>query len=88
MSKNAIISLVFVFFIIEKRHYISRLCFFNNNNNNNNSNNNNNNNNNKYKTLLKLHNKILTEIKRKPKEHSSKLLSFKISFSIKHGISI
>ena len=40
------------------------------------------------KTLLKLHNKILTEIKRKPKEHSSKLLSFKISFSIKHGILI
>ena len=40
------------------------------------------------KTLLKLHNKILTEIKRKPKEHSSKLLLFKISFSIKHGILI
>ena len=40
------------------------------------------------KTLLKHHNIILTEMKRKPKKHSSKLLSFKISFSIKHGISI
>ena len=47
-----------------------------------------NNNNNNIKTLLKLHNKILTEIKRNPKEHSNKLLSFKISFSIKHGILI
>ena len=55
---------------------------------NNNDNDNDNDNNNNLKTLLKLHNKILTEIKRKPKEHSSKLLSFKISFSIKHGILI